>query len=84
MTSDKTKWKWVIGMAEGKIILLGPYPDDPDTKAEEIALDKFDPNNYEIVKLTYYGKANATSAIKHMRLENTTLQEALERVRHRI
>ena len=81
MTS-KVQWKWVVGISEGKVVFLGPYPPDPNTRAEEIAVEKFDPNSYEVVKLPYYGRQNATGALKHVRLENSTLREALERVKH--
>lgn len=81
---NRPLWKWVVGISEGRVVLLGPYPPDPDITAEEIAMEKFPTSDFEIVKMKYRSTVNATHALRHMRLENSTIQEALERIRHKI
>ncbi len=81
-----TEWKWVVGIDEGRFALLGPYPPDPDITAEEMAMEKFPTSDFEIIKMKFRSTVNATHALKHKRLEiqNVTIREALERIKHKI
>ena len=76
---NKPVYYWVVGLSEGKIVLDGSHPNE--SSAEQLAMEKGF-SEYEIIKLDTMNTASATRKLKHMRLESSTLNEALERVRH--
>ena len=71
---------WVVGLVDGRTVLLGPY--NTEDRANEVAMTKFT-DDFEVVELPYKDEVRVTKIIKARKLKNSTLQEALERVRHK-
>ena len=77
----KPMYYWVAGLDSdtGKLTIAGPKVTEDE--AEALASGKGF-LEYEIVKLPTVNEARATRMLKAMRLENSTIMEALQRIGH--
>lgn len=71
---------WLVGLNEGKLAIVGPKSSEEE--AERVGIEKFPAGEYEVVALPTVNEARATRMLKGRRLQNETLTEALQRVRH--
>ena len=79
------EWRYIIGISEGRTVLMGPYPLEPDSTADTLAMEKFSPDSFEIFKYKSRDNARVTQQLKEgkIRLENQTIKQALERIKHK-
>lgn len=71
---------WLVGLDEGRLAIVGPKSSEEE--AERVGMEKFSTGEYEVVALPTVSESRATRMLKGRRLENETLTEALQRVRH--
>ena len=74
------KYYWVVGLAEGRPVIFGPYRDE-DT-ATNMGIEKVE-GDFKVIPLPTRNESRATRMLKGKKLENgSTISEALERVSH--
>jgi len=74
------KYFWIIGLHEGKTILLGPYGSED--AATTVGIEKLE-GDFSVIPLPTRNEARATRIIKARKLkEGRSLGSALEKISH--
>jgi len=74
------QYHWVIGLSQGRAIILGPYKDEDAANTKGIERLEGD---FEVIALPTRNESRATRMLKSKRLDDgSTLSEALKRIGH--
>ena len=76
----RPQYYWVVGLSQGRAIVLGPYKDEDAANSRGIERLEGD---FEVIALPTRNESRATRMLKSKRLDDgSTLSEALKRIGH--